>query len=60
MQGRSAPLKVRLVLNTDTHGPNDLISLERALKIALGAGLDKTGFEKIRRNAAELLEKTSV
>lgn len=52
--------KVRLVLNTDTHGPNDLISLERALKIALGAGLDNTGFEKIRRNAAELLEKASV
>ncbi len=52
--------KVRLVLNTDTHGPNDLISLGRALNVALGAGLDKAGFEKTRRNAAELLEKACV
>ncbi|HEY9247303.1 MAG TPA: histidinol phosphate phosphatase domain-containing protein [Candidatus Methanoperedens sp.] len=32
-----------LVVDTDTHGPQDLITDEIALKIAMGAGLDEKG-----------------
>ncbi|MCX9085080.1 MAG: histidinol phosphate phosphatase domain-containing protein [Candidatus Methanoperedens sp.] len=32
-----------LVVNTDTHSPQDLINDETALKIAMGAGLDEKG-----------------
>lgn len=31
----------KMVVNSDAHGPNDLISEERALQIAMGAGLTK-------------------
>ncbi|MCQ2737858.1 MAG: histidinol phosphate phosphatase domain-containing protein [archaeon] len=30
-----------LVINTDTHSPDDLITFERSIEIALGAGLSK-------------------
>lgn len=30
-----------LVINTDTHSPDDLITFERSIEIALGAGLNK-------------------
>ncbi len=48
---------VKMVLNTDAHAPADLISVERAKRIALGAGLNEADFKKIIRNAEELLEK---
>ncbi len=48
---------VKLVLNTDTHSPSDIIDAARAEKIALGAGLDKKDLRKIEKNALELLEK---
>lgn len=50
---------VKMLLNTDSHSPGDLINIETALKIALGAGLDRTDFRKIENNAKELLKKTS-
>lgn len=31
----------KLLVNTDTHSPNNLITFEKALEIALGAGLSK-------------------
>lgn len=37
----------KLLLNTDSHSPDDLISYERALKIAMGAGLNQEDSEKI-------------
>jgi len=46
-----------LVLNTDTHSPGDLITIERARQIALGAGLDEDDFLQLRRNARELLKR---
>jgi putative hydrolase len=46
-----------LVLNTDTHAPEDLISRETALKIALGAGLDTKDFEKMRENARKIVDR---
>lgn len=47
----------RLLINTDSHAPGDLISDERALKIAIGAGLDKEDFRRIKANAEELVKK---
>lgn len=46
-----------MLVNTDSHAPGDLISDERALKIALGAGLDEIDFRRIQKNAKQLLEK---
>lgn len=49
----------KMLVNTDTHAPGDLISDDRALKVALGAGLDENDFRRIVENAKELLEKVS-
>ena len=46
-----------MLVNTDSHAPGDLISDERALKVALGAGLDEKDFRRIQKNAKQLLEK---
>ncbi|MFZ3073489.1 MAG: histidinol phosphate phosphatase domain-containing protein [Thermodesulfobacteriota bacterium] len=48
---------VGLVLNTDAHSPEDLITDEFALNIALGAGLTEAEFERMRENARILFEK---
>ncbi|GMR05130.1 MAG: histidinol phosphate phosphatase domain-containing protein [Thermodesulfobacteriota bacterium] len=47
----------KLVLNTDAHGPSDLVSDEAAERIAMGSGLGKNDFSKIQKNARELLKK---
>lgn len=52
-------LGARMLVNTDSHAPGDLISDERALKVALGAGLDKDDFRRIQENAVELVRKLS-
>ena len=44
----------KLVLNTDTHSPGDLITLEFAKTVALGAGLSLEDFAKIRENMEKL------
>jgi histidinol phosphatase-like PHP family hydrolase len=46
-----------LVLNTDAHSPDDLITLDEARQIALGAGLDEEEFSQLRANAMKLLKK---
>jgi putative hydrolase len=46
-----------LVLNTDTHLPEDLISREKALKVALGAGLGSTDFEWMIGNSCRILSR---
>jgi putative hydrolase len=46
-----------LVLNTDTHLPEDLISREKALKVVLGAGLESTDFERMLANSRRLLSR---
>jgi putative hydrolase len=48
---------VRLVVNTDSHSPDDLVTLEKARKVALGAGLSEEAFEQTRRNSEELVRK---
>jgi len=48
----------RLVLNSDAHGPEDLLSEEFAMSVALGAGLDREEAESLLGAAPlQLLDK---
>ncbi len=47
----------KLVVNTDSHSPSDLTSLDMARKIALGAGLNEEQFEQARKNSEALVRK---
>jgi len=47
----------RLVLNTDAHAPEDLLSHEQAQKIALGAGLINDDFTSMLQNSRDLLNR---
>lgn len=49
----------RLVLNTDTHSPGDMMDEDMAKKVALGAGLNERDWEGIKRNAREILKKVN-
>jgi len=53
-------LGARLVLNTDTHAPGDLISIERARVVALGAGLSEDDFQNMRIESASLLRRAGI
>lgn len=44
-----------LVLNSDAHEPSDLVTRQQAMKIALGAGLNETDFERMQKNAESFL-----
>jgi histidinol phosphatase-like PHP family hydrolase len=48
---------VKMVLNTDAHAPGDLITDKAALDVALGAGLTRTDFRRMRENAENLVKK---
>ncbi len=45
----------KLVLNSDAHEPSDLVTIELARKIALGAGLRDADFERMQKNAESLV-----
>ena len=47
----------KLVFNTDTHQPGDLVTLEEAGTIARGAGLTKEEFKIMRADTEELVKK---
>jgi histidinol phosphatase-like PHP family hydrolase len=47
----------KLVVNNDAHAPGDLLSLDMARKVALGAGLTLEQFEQARRNSEELVAR---
>lgn len=47
----------KLLLNNDAHTPGDLVTLEMAEKIALGAGLDTEEWQQMRRNAQSVVER---
>jgi histidinol phosphatase-like PHP family hydrolase len=50
--------KAELLLNTDAHSPNELLTLEEAIDVARGAGLDKKVAEKVVvKNPRELLKR---
>ena len=46
-----------LVLNTDGHSPDDLITDDQARNIALGAGLTENDFKQLTMNTQELLKR---
>jgi histidinol phosphatase-like PHP family hydrolase len=46
-----------LVLNTDTHNPEDLITREKALKVVLGASLGSNDFERMLENSWQILSR---
>jgi histidinol phosphatase-like PHP family hydrolase len=48
---------VGIIINTDANEPDELITEEEALKVALGAGLTEADFEEVKENARKLLEK---
>ncbi len=47
----------RLVIDTDTHEPGDLVSDEHARNVLLGAGLSARQADRVFRNSRELAEK---
>jgi len=44
-----------LVVNADAHGPGDFMTAQMAETVALGAGLDRDSYEKLRRDMSELV-----
>ena len=46
-----------LAINADAHGPGDFLTAEMAEKIALGAGLSKERYEKIRTDMQALVDR---
>jgi len=52
-------LGASLVLNTDSHSPDDLISGETARLVALGAGLGSDDFERMLENSRQLISRLS-
>lgn len=49
----------RLIINTDAHSPSDLITIEEAERIVMGAGLTADDFMQIMRNAEDLVRSAS-
>ncbi|RJQ57002.1 MAG: histidinol phosphate phosphatase domain-containing protein [Nitrospiraceae bacterium] len=46
-----------LVINTDTHGPEDLITLDRAVMVLLAAGIAEENAGSVLKNAERLADK---
>jgi histidinol phosphatase-like PHP family hydrolase len=46
-----------LAINADAHGPGDFLTAEMAEKVGRGAGLDREGYQRIRRDMAALVER---
>jgi histidinol phosphatase-like PHP family hydrolase len=53
----AAETGARLVLDTDSHEPGDLITDEFAEQVLLGAGLDRAGVSAVLKNSRELADK---
>ncbi len=51
----AAEAGAKLVINTDTHDPSDLINRDQALKIVLGAGLTEEDFNMMQQNASAFI-----
>jgi putative hydrolase len=47
----------RLVINTDTHSPGDLVTREFARRVARGAGLSEAETARLFKNAEEIVRK---
>lgn len=46
-----------VILNTDSHAPQDLVNVDTARKIAIGAGMDAKEVEVMFRNSENLMKK---
>jgi histidinol phosphatase-like PHP family hydrolase len=46
-----------MILNTDSHSPDDLITLEKARVVALGAGLEEEDFSMMLQNSRRIVEQ---
>ena len=46
-----------LIINTDSHSPDDLTPWAKARAVALGAGLSEQEVEKAQRNSVRIVEK---
>jgi histidinol phosphatase-like PHP family hydrolase len=46
-----------MILNTDSHSPDDLITLEKARVVALGAGLEDEDFTRMLQNSRRIVER---
>ena len=46
-----------MILNTDSHSPDDLITLGKARLVALGAGLGEEDFTKMIQNSRRIVER---
>jgi putative hydrolase len=47
----------RLVLDSDSHSPGDIMSASLAEKVAMGAGLSSSGYAELLSNARMLIER---
>lgn len=45
----------KLIFDTDSHSPSDLVNDDEALRIVLGAGLSREDFQEMQKNALELV-----
>ena len=54
----AAETGAKLVLNTDSHEPGDLINDEFALQVLAGVGLDKKAILRVLQNSREIVNKT--
>ncbi|HQH17856.1 MAG TPA: hypothetical protein PKZ86_12020, partial [Smithella sp.] len=52
--------KAQLVLNNDAHAPADFVGMERAKKIARGAGLNDDEISAMLENSQRMVKKLSV
>ena len=55
--GIAADTGAFLVVNADAHGPGDFMTAEMAETVALGAGLSKERYEKIRKDMQVLVDR---
>lgn len=49
----------QLVLDSDGHEPQDLLTSQWALRVALGAGCTEAGFQRMQENARSILLRSS-
>jgi putative hydrolase len=47
----------KMAVNADAHGPGDFLTAKMAEIVALGAGLSKENYSRIRKDMAELAIK---
>jgi histidinol phosphatase-like PHP family hydrolase len=52
--------KAKLILNNDAHAPADFVGMERAKKIAQGAGLNDNEISAMLENSQRMVKKLSV